>query len=143
MTYERLKGLREAERAIREIDEELRELLSDAMPGSGFSGGGSSGQKTETSRVERLALRRIELENRLKAQKAERMREVIAVREYISRLRDPDMRKILRLRFIRGFSWVKVAEEMGRADMAEARRMQFRRWAAKNLTDWISCVGGK
>ena len=135
MTYERLKGLRTAEASIREIREEIAELKGGYLPGSGFSGaGGRSGEPV--SRTERLALKKIRLEEKLAGQLQAREEEVIAGREYIARVRDPEIRKILRFRFIRGFSWRRVAEAMGRVDMADVRRMQFRRWAAANLEDW-------
>lgn len=138
MTLAKLKGLREKERLIREIREEIAELNAGILPGGGFSGVPSSSGSGQ-SRVESYVFRKIALEERLKAQEEELGRDVIEVYEFIETVEDgertAEIRKILRLKFVRGCTWTQVAAKMGRADMGEARRSQFWRWAAKNLED--------
>lgn len=108
MTRERLNQYRYLQKEIEADTLRLRELRADATAPAVAKITGLPNVKGFDSHVERYAVRIAELEKVI-ADKIERcIAERIAIEKWIADVPDSITRQIITLRFVKGYSWVKV-----------------------------------
>ena len=105
-----LRRYREGEQEIRQLERELEVWRSRAekiTPGGGEGGGGG-----RSDRIQNAVGMLVELQEKLADQLAAlaRMREEI-VRE-IDRVEEPQLCRLLKLRYLQGMTWEQIAVEM-------------------------------
>ena len=102
------EGQRESVRLEREL-EVWRSRAEKITPGLGGEGGGTrSGGDRIQGAVEQL----VELQEQLAGQLAALAQMRKKIEEEINGVEEPRLREILRLRYINGYTWERVAEEM-------------------------------
>lgn len=112
MTRERLNQYRYLQKEIEADTLRLRELRADAAAPAVAKITGLPKVKGVDSRVERYAVQIAELEKVI-ADKIERcIAERIAIEKWIADVPDSITRQIITLRFVNGYSWVKVGYNM-------------------------------
>lgn len=112
MTLNELNGLRHIDAEIKDIEEQLEELRTEAesctaklddMPkNSGVS-----------DKVGRLACEIADYTTLLEETKAERTKKSREIHAYIVNIENDYIRRVFYLRFVRGLTWAKVAERIG------------------------------
>lgn len=131
MTKKELKQIRYLKREIADLDREIRVLEGKAtsttqtITGMPFTNTGSD----KTSIGADIADLRIELKN----QKQRLNREYSRLKAYIYSIDDSYIRQILKYRFIKGWSWARVAYKMGGNNTEDSVRMACDRYINRNL----------
>lgn len=70
----------------------------------------------------------VDEQNKLQSLIAKRQREELRAMSYISDICDSQLRTIFLMRFLKGYSWVKIANEIGGGNTADGIRMQVTRY---------------
>lgn len=107
-----LQGYQELNAEIRQIGVELREWRTRAVRMTvlyaDLAKSGKVEKRTQTA-MEQIA----QLEERLDRQVEELVKVRVEIGKIIGRLDSPEMRRLLKYRYIAGYTWAKVADEMG------------------------------
>lgn len=113
---EKIKHLRQyaaLKAEARDISETIAEVYSASFVGSVRLTGMPSGKGCDADAVQRRAERLDELCERYEAKCAELLEAADAVERAVSTVQEPRYRRLLRLRYIQGLTWERVADEMG------------------------------
>lgn len=110
MTEWELMSLIYIQARIDKINDRIAELEDEDGLGS-MNMDGMPHSKTPGNPVERMALARAALHERLLDLKANLLEKELAIREYIERVEQEDIKLIMELRFIDGRSWQDTAVE--------------------------------
>ena len=108
---EYLRSYQKALRREQDILEEIQQLRMDKMFPSLVSDGMPRG--SSQSDLSDYAVRWDEMMERLKEERAEKMKLMDEIDKRIRAMKDEDEQRVLRLRYIKGLKWEEVADEMG------------------------------
>lgn len=110
MTEQELMSLVFIQAQIDKVNERIAELeYEDGLGSVNYDGMPHS--KTPGNPVERMALARVALHEELLRLRAELMEKELAIRGYIDRVEQADVKLIMELRFIDGGNWQDIAVE--------------------------------
>ena len=135
MTLEELSKLYNLKIAIERNKRELKRLRTLIGPKSQRLTGMPHGSKRTSSDVERIAAEITDMEAIIKAEQLQCIHEQSRLERYIHGIDDTNLQLIFRLRFVDGFSWEKVAIEMGNRRGIDAYRMQVQRYIKEHEGD--------
>ena len=108
---EYLRSYRKSLRRENEILEEIQKLRADKMfPSVSYDGMPRGSSQSDLSDYVVLIDEQIEL---LKKERLERAKKRKEIEERIRAIHDDDEQSVLRMRYIRGMKWKKVADEIG------------------------------
>ena len=111
MTETELMGLWVIQKRIARLEERIVELEDEngmgALNMDGMPHGSSPGNP-----VERLAMARVALHEKLVTQKAALVEKELAIREFIDGVEPEDVKLIMELRFIKHKDWYEIAGEL-------------------------------
>lgn len=110
MTEHELMSLVYIQAQIDKVNERIAELEDENGLGS-MNMDGMPHSKTPGNPVERMALARAALHERLLLLKANLLEKELVIREYIESVEQDDIKLIMELRFIDGRSWQDIAIE--------------------------------
>lgn len=110
MTEQELMSLVFIQAQIDKVSERIAELEDEDGLGS-VNYDGMPHSKTPGNPVERMALARAALHERLLRLKANLLEKELVIREYIDRVEQADVKLIMELRFIDGGNWQDIAVE--------------------------------
>lgn len=110
MTEKELMSLVYIQAQIDKVNERIAELEDEDGLGS-VNYDGMPHSKTPGNPVERMALARAALHERLLCLKANLLEKELVIREYIDRVEQADVKLIMELRFVDGGNWQDIAVE--------------------------------
>ena len=132
MTYQELKNLRflkneiqYLEQKIKEMQREMGSLCSPSLSGMPSARSRLSQPERETEAIEKLKLLYSE-------RKSAYLAECVRAEKYIASVDDSCTRQILRMRFVDGCSWVKIAMSIGGKNTPDGVRMAAIRYINKH-----------
>lgn len=132
MTLEELSHYNMLKQEIGELDDMIRELAAKATQvtqqlAPGF--GGSGGRTADHTAVAALIA---DAKDLLRDRQLEALCEYNRLTQYISSIRDPFMRRAFTLRFVRLWSWTRVAMAMGGGNTPDGVRKAVMRYIRRN-----------
>lgn len=123
MTYQELKNLRFLKNEIRYLEQKIQEmqneigsLCSPSLSGMPSARSRLSQPERETEAIEKLKLLYSE-------RKSAYLAECVRAEKYIASVDDSCTRQILRMRFVDGCSWRKIAVSLGGGNTPDGVRM--------------------
>ncbi len=130
-----LKGLSQyyyIKKEIIDLQERLQELRNSTGSIASPDWSGMPKASNTSSKVEREALKLVELERELENQYIRLYDKKREIEEYIASIDDPLMRLIFRYRFIDCLSWQRVAFKVGGGNTAQSVKMRCYRYIKQN-----------
>ena len=131
MTYQELKNLRSLKKEIKYYEAKIAELRRDM---GALCSPSLSGMPSAPSRLSQPE-REVEVLERLVEQYKRRLviliKQLAAAERYIAQIPDSHTRRVFTLRFIDGYSWLKVAMQIGGGNTADSVRMTVIRYINK------------
>lgn len=124
-----LKELSQLHWLKREMMMDIRRLVEIETVYGGIAGEDNAGiaDKTATTAVMIAELKETIVQKQLRV-----MSERIRLEQYIANVDDSFVRQVLTLRFVDGYSWKKVAMEVGGGNTADNVRMSCKRYLRRN-----------
>lgn len=121
MTKKELSQLRHLKYEVRELMDRIKELESSAT-GCATRFDDLPKSKELTDKVGNYAIQIAELKKELNTELYQLYREYVRLSRYIANVKDSQMRVILALRYIKGFTWQKIAYTIGEHDEQYPRK---------------------
>ncbi len=130
MTLQELENLKKYPREIKALQEYIKQLERQSKYASHILNGMPSG-KGNNDYVSQAIVTSIDEQEKLRRLIFKQQREQAKVMSFIQDIPDSQLRTIFILRFLRGYSWIRVAMEIGGGNTEDAVRQQVRRYLAK------------
>lgn len=121
MTKKELSQLRHLKYEVRELMDRIKELESSATDCAARIDDLPKSREL-TDKVGNYAIKIAELRKELDAKLYQLYREYVRLSRYIANVKDSQMRVILALRYIKGFTWQKIAYTIGEHDEQYPRK---------------------
>lgn len=128
MTYRELRQLHYLNLEIKQDQERLMQLRSEMSGISGMNLSGIPHGTVTSSQPERLAIEIAEIETTIKDKLLMCYHQRSRIERYIAQIQDSLTRQIFTLRFVKDFSWSKVAFIIGGGNSADSVRMHCQRY---------------
>lgn len=123
MTLEELNRYRKLRREIRALEDQLDNLYATPLPSVGEKIGSKPSGVSDPTKAQ--AMKAIQYQERLKAKRDMAEAELERIEAWMETVEDPEIRAIVRWRFVLGYSWDKTNMEAygGRAsdDLAKVK----------------------
>lgn len=113
MTIQELNEFRVIRAEIRALDGQIKDLLILKTSGGNEVGAGRVSARMPTSQTEQNAIKLSELMEKLEREKERLLDFQIRVAAWMEEIDDPEVKAIVRFRYILGMSWRQVNWEMG------------------------------
>lgn len=133
MTKQDLNDYRFLKLNIKTLEEKYEELLGSSVQGVKFENTGAKKSDGNVhSNVEILAMKRLELKDKIEQMQIKAVDKEIEVWDFIDHTREECMRGMLISRFVKGSSWRKIGWEFY-GGSEEGARKAVNRYLDKNL----------
>lgn len=139
MTVERLDQYISLKKEIRDLEEQYRNLFASKDKMVSDSVSGSMAEYPYIRQVVKIQgldvvdqERRARMAARAKARKEACEREVEAIDLWIGSLQDSRIRRIATMKYLRGMSWIEVAQAIGGGNSDDGARKAFSRFMQKS-----------
>ena len=127
MTLEELNRYRKLRREIKSLEDQLETLYLTPLPSAGEKMGSKPSGVSDPTRAQ--ALKAIQYQERLKAKLDMAEAELERIEAWMETVEDPEIRAIVRMRFIVGRSWIQTTRELfGRYTSEELARVKLFRY---------------
>lgn len=130
MTLQELENLKNYPKEIKALQDYIKQLEWQAESASRTFSGMPSG-KGKNDYIEQAIAKSIDEQEKMRRLIFKQQREQAKVMSFIQEIPDSQLRTVFILRFLRGYSWVKVAMEIGGNNTEDAVRRQVTRYLAK------------
>ena len=127
MTLQELNNLRKYPMEIKQLQERIFQLQIRTESATQMLSGMPSA-KGNGDKLADIIASYVDEQNKLQSLIAKRQREELRAMSYISDICDSQLRTIFLMRFLKGYSWVKIANEIGGGNTADGIRMQVTRY---------------
>lgn len=127
MTLQELNNLRKYPLEIKQLQERIFQLQRQTESATQMLSDMPS-TKGNGDRIADIIASYVDEQNKLQRLIAKRQREELNAMSYISDICDSQLRAIFLMRFLKGYSWTKIANEIGGGNTADSVRMQVTRY---------------
>ena len=127
MTLQELNNLRKYPIEIKQLQERIFQLQRQTESATQMPNDMPS-KKGNGDRIADIIVSYVDEQNKLQRLIAKRQLEELNAMSYISDIYDSQLRSIFLMRFLKGYSWTKIANEIGGGNTADSVRMQVTRY---------------
>lgn len=127
MTLQELNNLRKYPIEIKQLQERIFQLQRQTESATQMLNDMPS-KKGNGDRIADIIVSYVDEQNKLQRLIAKRQLEELNAMSYISDIYDSQLRSIFLMRFLKGYSWTKIANEIGGGNTADSVRMQVTRY---------------
>lgn len=127
MTLQELNNLRKYPIEIKQLQERILQLQRQTESATQMLSDMPS-KKGNGDRIADIIVSYVDEQNKLQRLIAKRQLEELNAMSYISDIYDSQLRSIFLMRFLKGYSWTKIANEIGGGNTADSVRMQVTRY---------------
>ena len=132
MTLQELNNLRKYPLEIKQLQERILQLQRQTESATQMFSGMPSA-KGNGDRISDIIASYVDEQNKLQRLIAKRQREELNAMSYISDICDSQLRSIFLMRFLKGYSWTKIANEIGGGNTADSiKKSVYRYLSSKN-----------
>lgn len=132
MTLQELNNLRKYPIEIKQLQERILQLQRQTESATQMLSGMPS-SKGNGDRIADIIASYVDEQNKLQRLIAKRQREELNAMSYISDICDSQLRSIFLMRFLKGYSWTKIANEIGGGNTADSiKKSVYRYLSSKN-----------
>ena len=127
MTLQELNNLRKYPIEIKQLQERIFQLQRQTESATQMLNDMPS-KKGNGDRIADIIVSYVDEQNKLQRLIAKRQLEELNAMSYISDIYDSQLRSIFLMRFLKGYSWTKIPNEIGGGNTADSVRMQVTRY---------------
>lgn len=127
MTLQELNNLRKYPLEIKQLQERILQLQRQTESATQMLSDMPS-NKGNGDRIADIIASYVDEQNKLQRLIAKRQREELNAMSYISDICDSQLRSIFLMRFLKGYSWTKISNEIGGGNTADSVRKQVTRY---------------
>lgn len=130
MTKQELNNLRHFPKKIAALSSHIVQLQTQAEGATRIISG-MPGGKIENDYIAKAIAISVDEQKKLRRLILKRQREQARVMEFISQIDDAQLRTIFILRYLKGYTWVKISMEIGGGNTEDAVKKMVERYLAK------------
>lgn len=130
MTKQELNNLRHFPKEIAALSSHIVQLQTQAEGATRIISG-MPGGKIENDYIAKAIAISVDEQKKLRRLILKRQREQARVMEFISQIDDAQLRTIFILRYLKGYTWVKISMEIGGGNTEDAVKKMVERYLAK------------
>ncbi len=132
MTLQELNNLRKYPIEIKQLQERIFQLQRQTESATQMLSDMPS-KKGNGDRIADIIASYVDEQNKLQRLIAKRQREELNAMSYISDICDSQLRSIFLMRFLKGYSWTKIANEIGGGNTSDSvKKSVYRYLSSKN-----------